>query len=607
MKKVLFILLLFVFLFLFPTRTNAESNFSILYNVRYDALENQNTKIFFDIELKNKTLDFYASSYNLQTGFNKIDNIKVTQLGQTLKHRVVENERGVTVSFDFTKNEIGLNKSQKFQIYFETEEVAKNYGNIWEVNIPGITNQSEFEKFNVTLNFPTVYGQPTIIKPSVKDLRSTGTSLFFSKEDLKNGGISIAFGDNQIYKFNLTYNIENKKLSPVKTEIAIPSTNNYQQVKINEMNPRPIDVYIDNDGNWLAEYKLLPKQKLSVNVMGIAKVSYKPVKEILSSKQKAIYLKPQKYWESDNAQIKKLANELKTPENIYKFVVDNLKYDSSRIKGGQIRVGAYKVLNKKDSAVCLEFTDLFIGLSRAAGIPARAVEGYANTNNSAQRPLSLLKDVLHAWPEYYDFDKKTWVMVDPTWENTTGGIDYFRVFDFDHLVFVKKGEDSEYPVSAGGYKFEDSLNTKDVLVSVSKYSDFSNPILSASLNFKEKYLSGFPITGTIEIINSSGVLSPNQTLSLTSKYFSPHTQNLFFNKIPPFGKEIIPVSFNSKDFLTNGRGIIKIQINKESIEDEISVQPFYKNIFFILGGIIIGSAIGLLSFTAYKRRRIPVS
>lgn len=607
MKKVLFILLLFVFVFLFPARTNAESNFSIFYDVRYDALENQNTKILFDIELKNKTLDFYASSYNLQTGFKKIENIKVTQLGQTLKHRASENEGGVMVSFDFTKNEIGLNKSQKFQIYFETKEVTKNYGNTWEVNIPGIANQLEFEKFNVVLNFPEAYGQPTIIKPSVKDLRSTQTSLFFSKDDLKNGGISIAFGDNQIYKFDLTYNIENKKMSPVKTEIAIPSSNNYQQVKIDEMNPSPIDVYIDNDGNWLAEYKLLPKQKISVKVIGTARVSYKPVKEILSSKQKAIYLKPQKYWESDNAQVKKLANELKTPENIYKFVVENLKYDSSRIKNSQIRAGAYKVLNYKDSAVCLEFTDLFIGLSRAAGIPARAVEGYANTNNSAERPLSLFKDILHAWPEYYDFEKKTWVMVDPTWENTTGGIDYFRVFDFDHLAFVKKGEDSEYPVSAGGYKFEDSLNTKDVLVSASSYSDFPNPTLSASINFNKKYLSGLPVKGTIEIVNSSGVLSPNQTFNLKSSYFNPNFQNLYFNKIPPFGKEIIPVTFDSKNFLTNGRGDIKIQINKESIEDEVILEPFYKNIFFIIGGLIIGSTITVLSFIAYKRRRLSVS
>lgn len=607
MKKILYLVLFLVFFFLFSGNAKAESNFSTSYDVRYNVSDDQNTKIFFDVELKNRTSDYYASSYNLQTGFKKAENIKVSQSGKILKYEEEKNDKGISISFDFSQNEVGLNKIQQFQIYFETKEVASKQGSVWEVNIPGITNQSEFEIFNVTLNYPNSFGTPTIIKPSVKDLISTKTSLFFTKENLKNGGISIAFGDNQIYKFDLTYNIENKKISPVKTEIAIPSSNNYQQIKIEEMSPKPTDVYIDNDGNWLAEYKLLPKQKLSVKVKGTAKVSYKPNKEILSSKQKEMYLRPQKYWEADNAEVKKIAKDLKTPENIYKFVVNNLKYDSLRIKNNQVRAGAYKTLNNKNSAVCLEFTDLFIALSRAAGIPARAVEGYANTNNSSQRPLSLLKDVLHAWPEYYDFDKKTWIMVDPTWENTTGGIDYFHVFDFDHLVFVKKGEDSEYPVSAGGYKFEGEENTKDVLVSTSNYSNFPNPVLSAKLNFKKKYLSGFPIEGDIEINNFSGALSPNQTFNFTSRYFSPHFQNLYFDKIPPFGKEIIPVKLGAKDFLTNGRGNIKIQIGKESIEDEIRVVPFYRNIYFLVGGIIFGSAFGAISFIAFKRRRVPVS
>ena len=113
-------------------------------------------------------------------------------------------------------------------------------------------------------------------------------------------------------------------------------------------------------------------------------------------------------------------------------------------------MGALSALNNPTSAVCLEFTDLFVALSRAAGIPAREIDGYAYTNNAHDRPLSLTEDVLHAWPEYYDFDKKAWIMVDPTWGNTTGGIDYFNALDFDHIAFVIKGENSGYPIPAGG-------------------------------------------------------------------------------------------------------------------------------------------------------------
>jgi transglutaminase-like putative cysteine protease len=56
--------------------------------------------------------------------------------------------------------------------------------------------------------------------------------------------------------------------------------------------------------------------------------------------------------------------------------------------------------------VCLEFTDLFIAIARAAGIPAREIDGFGYTQNAINRPISIDEDILHAWPEYYDTAKK---------------------------------------------------------------------------------------------------------------------------------------------------------------------------------------------------------
>ena len=198
-------------------------------------------------------------------------------------------------------------------------------------------------------------------------------------------------------------------------------------------------------------------------------------------------------------------------------------------------------------------------------------------------------------------------MIDPTWENTTGGIDYFNVFDFDHLAFVIKGENSQYPVPAGGYKIPGNENIKDVDVSISKTYGLNSPVLTVSADFSKKYLAGFPIEGEIVLENLSGVLSPNQTIRVTADEFKPLSQNLYFDKIPPFGKKIVAVKFKPESVLTNKTGNIKIQIGKETIEVKIFVSPFYKNIYFILGGIIIGSAFTIISIIAYKRRRIPIS
>ncbi|MEK9208018.1 MAG: hypothetical protein AAB922_06020, partial [Patescibacteria group bacterium] len=96
MKKILLILLFAFFFFLFIPNTYAKSNFDTTYNVVYDASNNENTKVTLNIELKNKTSDYYASSYSVQTGFVDKKNIKATDLGGDLKYSLQKNNSGST-------------------------------------------------------------------------------------------------------------------------------------------------------------------------------------------------------------------------------------------------------------------------------------------------------------------------------------------------------------------------------------------------------------------------------------------------------------------------------------------------------------------------------
>ena len=610
MKKFLSLILFAVFLlFFFAPLTYSAENFSTSYRVTYRVADDQNTRVTLDIGLRNKTSDYYAASYSVQTGFDDISNIAVQDGSGELKYKTLKNDKGSSVSFDFLEKTVGINNVHDFSLSFDTKEIAKSSGSVWEVNIPGISEQEIYSAFSVEVIVPDNFGEPSIIKPAVKDLKTTDNTIFFSKSELGKGGISIAYGTFQVYKFNLAYHLQNKNLFPVISEIAIPSDNNYQEVVIEDISPKPNDVTIDKDGNWLARYKLLPSQNIEPRVKGKARISYLPKTEELSENQKNLYLKPAKYWESNDPKIKELAKKLKTPEEIYKYVVENLKYDSSRIKEKQTRAGARNVLSDMDSAVCLEFTDLFVGLARGAGIPARAVEGYANTSNSASRPLSLVEDVLHAWPEYYDESKKTWVMVDPTWENTTKGIDYFNVLDFDHFAFVIKGEESDYPVPAGGYKNPNNKQTKDVVVSTTDSFESVKPSVTATTDFSENYSGGFPVEGNIIISNSGSVIAPSQTFRVSSNKLTPNSQNLYFDKIPPYGNKIIPIKFHSLPLLTNKTYTIKITIGQDTIEKQIIVIPFYKNLNFILagGGIFLGSFLLILSIIVYRSGRISVS
>lgn len=585
----------FVFLFFssFFSPISAAENFSTNYTVTYKVQENGITHTTMKISLVNKTTQYYAASYKIHVGFEKLSNVKAIDDGGAITPVVTEEDGSTSIALTFNKNIVGLNKSLNFTLSFDSPEIAGHIGNIWEINIPGIGNQEDFSIFNVTIETPSSFGRPTYIKPQQKD-----NSLTFTKEQLGKSGISLAFGSEQYYSFHLLYHLLNTQIVPVKTEIALPPDTNYQSVFIDSISPKPQNVRIDKDGNYLAEFNLLASEKKDISVNGEAILELRPRETILSRDETAEYTKQKAYWQVGNTEIKKLAHDLKTPEKIYRYVVDTLSYDFERVTMNRPRLGAVGVLKTPSSAVCLEFTDLFITIARAAGIPAREINGFAFTENEKQRPLSLIKDILHAWPEYYDGEKKEWIMVDPTWENTTHGIDYFNTFDFDHLAFAIKGTDSTYPVPAGGYKYQEDEIRRDVFVSFAN----KKPEVISSFDIKplfdNVYSSNTPIVGEARITNTGNTIVKNQRLQIISKELLPHEQELVLPGIPPFGSANAKVPFQKTPFLTNKAYTFTIQVQSQQGSAQIFIKPFFLAHLREIGGIsLVVLMLGLLTFT----------
>ncbi len=608
MKKISCLLLILTFFVFFAKSVFADSNFSTDYNVAYTINQNATTHVSINASLTNLTENFYASSYSVELGFKDIKNLTAYDSGGKITPKVSQTDKGAGVELNFNTRTVGYQLKQTFNISFDTSDVAQNFNHVWDVNIPGIANQNDFSTFNVSVVYPSFLGSPSYIKPTPSSAKvQNGNQLNFSKQDLGGSGISISFGNYQVYNFNLTYHLANKNYFPITTEIAFPPNTNYQDVEIDSINQKPDNVKLDNDGNWLAQYTLPPYKKLDVKVNGKIKTYLDPNPEAISNNELTDNLKSQPYWEVNNPKISDLAKTLKTPYAIYQYVVKTLNYDFSRVQTDSPRLGALQALNNPGSAVCLEFSDLFIALSRAAGIPAREVEGYAYSSNSRERPLSLIEDVLHAWPEYYDFDKKTWVMVDPTWGNTTGGVDYFNTLDFDHIAFVVKGEASDYPIPAGGYKLLTEKATKDVDVQIG--SDFiqnSTNKLNAAAQIPDTLIAGLPTDGFIKVTNIGQTFIPEQTVMVSANYLEPAGQNFTVKNIPPYGYVSIPVSFNRTPFLTNRTDTVKITAGNYSFYKNVRILPFFVNKYFVLGGTIFVSICIIISLTALVLRRLSL-
>lgn len=599
MKKLFSILIALLIFFSIPTASSASQNFTTNYNVIYTVNQSGTTHADLTITLTNTTTQFRASSYKLQLGFENMTNIKVKDPDGPINPAITKTDGGYLIDMTFNKKTIGEGNQLPFTISFDTTTIARQNGKIWEINIPGITNPGDFQAFTVEVRTPSSFGKPTYIKP-----QQPNNSLIFTKDQLGKSGISIAFGEKQIYEFNLSYHLKNKNLYASKTRITLPPTTNYQNVFISNIIPAPENVIQDADGNWLAEYTLSSTQQLDVNVQGKAEIKLIPDQQPMAPADLQEYIKEQPYWEVTSPEIKKLAQDLKTPKAIYDYVVNILHYDFSRVSSDKPRLGALESLKNQSSAACREFTDLFIAIARAAGIPAREVDGFAYTENARQRPLSVQKDILHAWPEYYDAAKQTWIMIDPTWGSTTGSIDYFSLLDFDHLVFAIKGVQSTLPIPAGGYKEEGQKVTKDVKIGFANEFPSSDPDVEITTTISDPVTAGLPIRGKVRIRNISQTIIPQQVLAIASLDLKPNNQIITASAVPPFGYFEHNFTFKSTSFLTNMDASYTIRLGDKTSTQKVKINPLF---LILIGGIIIALLTLFVLITTIKSRRLRIS
>jgi len=604
MKKLLFSFSLSFLLFFFSFgHVLAAGEFSTSYEVTYEALEEGVMQVTQNISLENKLSNVYATQYSLIFEGKPVKNIKAQDSQGELKVTTSEETGKISISLEFNQKVVGKGETLNFSVSYESGDLVQKSGQIWEVIVPKLAKPEEIEKYSLTLKVPLSFGSPAFISPKpLSSGKASGKRLFhFSKNQIASSGVVAAFGQFQVFDFSLSYHLENKRVLPIKTQIAIPPDTNYQKLSYRQISPEPENVIADEDGNWLAEYHLGPTEKLDVHVLGQAKIFTREKNNIFSkSEGLERYLFPQEFWEQDE-QIKNLASALKTPEKIYQYVIKTLNYDYSRVREGAKRMGAAKILRNPERAICTEYTDLFIALCRAAGIPARELNGYAYTTNPFLQPLSLVQDILHSWPEYWDESQKAWIQVDPTWQNTTGGVDYFKKLDLGHFAFVIHGQDSTYPPPAGSYKLPGTVG-KDVVIAFGQYQEREEEFtleesLPSEISAERK------ASGKLKIFNLGTEAIYNLPLKASLEnltLFSDVPEKI--EVLPPFAKVEIPLSFKAQKFSLQGLGKIIVFAGGERFEYNIRIKSYLLALVLPIFGVLL--ALLVIYFLAGRLRRI---
>ncbi|MBI5356214.1 transglutaminase domain-containing protein [Candidatus Collierbacteria bacterium] len=540
-----FFVLSFTFLYLFvPSAVFASSDFSTSFNSTYEIRENISAHAAHQVSLTNLKENTYASEFSLIIGSTNIDSITARDHYGLLPVAVNSRDNGVAVTVNLkSRPALGVNQTKEFVIRYESRDTVQKVGRIIEINIPKLTGSREFNSFSTNLLVPVSFDEPSIMVPEPTNKTSTSkfSNYVFDRND--ETGISAVFGQSQTFAVKLQYFLENPEDGQEMNQIALPPDTAYQKINIQKINPKPKSIEADADGNWLAWYKLAPKQKVTVEVDLSIELTMTPF-SFGYAVPLPDHLKSTRYWQADDPEIAALAGKLKTPRQIYDYVVSNLTYDYERAGKSGERKGAKFALSNPNSAICTEFTDLFVALARAAGIPARELEGFAWTENPKLRPLSLSSDILHAWPEYWDKDKNVWVQIDPTWGNTSGNIDYFSKLDFNHIVFAIHGRSDVSPLSAGFYKTND---------------DQKKTVRVEPRNVRLSFDQGPEVK----------IIVPN---IMPTYKFNPISVK--FSNSPSYGVYGIPVSVESPESKISSAGIVSVNLLPfENKEVEIKIKP----------------------------------
>lgn len=604
MRRIFLFFITLVTCHLLPvTNVHAQEEFKVDIVATYDISTSGNTKVSHQVTLTNNFSTIQAASYVFNLEGIKAEGIKAYEDTNKLPFNVTTEGSITTVTVNFPDAVVGKNKARAFAIDYDDPSVATRNGQVWEVTIPKLTGLEKYNSYTSLLKIPNQFGEPAYLSPKPTNIQRGEKLVYsFSAKQLGTAGVVAAFGNFQVFGFELLYHLQNPYEKSGEIEIALPPDNTFQKVYYTRISPKPLSIRLDTEGNWLAKYNLRPKEAIDVKASGAVQLFSSPQENRRNKPiDVAAYLEESKYWQVTDPAIINAARGLKTPKEVYDFVVSTLSYDYNRVKEGVDRLGAREALANPSSAICMEFTDLFIALSRAAGIPAREVNGYAYTENPELQPLSLVADVLHAWPEYWDSEKGIWIPVDPTWGNTTGGLDYFSKLDLSHFAFVFHGTDPEYPLPAGSYKIADNPQ-KDVSVFFGALPE-NTQNLQLTVKLDKQFLPFLPFHGALSITNNgSAAMYNTKPIFFSTSGRIVSRDNIEF--LPPFTTEKLEFSWTpgAPTAFLSGKNQITVHVGSQEVKYTIGVDFQILQIFGIFLILTVFTA-GII-ILVFSRRKI---
>ena len=286
--------------------------------------------------------------------------------------------------------------------------------------------------------------------------------------------------------------------------LQIPQTYQpFQIIKVYKSNYGKADELYSDEYNVIARFNLgnlstgeSAKAYISCDVV-LFEYEYERIEDKILSydpadKDLSLYTKDEYYINSNSRQIQSIIDTvvgeetipIKIAEKLYNYVANRMVYDEARLTGGESRYSYASEILQRGKGVCTDYSILYTALCRAAGIPAKFVQGIPVFSILTEGGGSLLYG--HAWVEI-KLPVYGWVPIDITTESGFMAYNYYlnmETYKGSGVFYRSLSVDSlDYYPSGFYYSWKGNIEpdiTRETIYSVSGLNKESLTVVSES-------------------------------------------------------------------------------------------------------------------------------
>ncbi len=618
LKKIPWIFSLVLFSFLFPNNSYATDLFTTTSSFTHSLTQDSvNTKLVLDINSKEaRVISYFTASIPIKNLTVKCYN---NRTGKKIECTTYGRGSFTDILFNLNNAVIRPTLPLQVKITYSTPTSDKNSYQITSY-VP------DSKTTDVLVVYPKEKGKPIWSSDPITDIKSVGSNYQIHINNPLYGTLSLLFGSNIIYQFEVHRVFTNSLTDQNQTFelILLPDTQN-QSIIWEEIEPLPNTSQLDINGNYIFKYIVTPDSTINATIKGYV---YKRETTESTSLPASFYTARIGYWNLTNSNEYKRINSFVTkkglnlPEDVtsvsalqdsqkellykylYQYTIQKLDYNKDLQLGitEQARVGVNALVDNPANSSPIDYADFLVGLYRGYDIPARMVVGYVSNISGFTSD-----GFFHYWVEYYDSVLKSWITLDPFLEDYSKK-SLFQSNFADHLVIIRRGKSPLAP-NLTFYEANDFLVTSVPDAQIAPLFK-----VDAGLTFDKNLITKFYTKGYISLSNTGNVAITSYEIKKSNieeitKYIDPINNMSSQIVLPKQNSNIqinLPVQEKNINFFINIKFTNQnIFSSEEVLEYGISpVMPILLDIFVkILSTILFILLSSLIYFGIVKLKK----